>query len=57
MYTALKAFADGVNDHETTVLADDLLNEEHLAAERIARLIPQVARYAITKANIPSPNA
>jgi ferritin-like metal-binding protein YciE len=47
MYTALKAFSDSIGDYETAQLADTILGEEQLAAERILRVIPQVARTAV----------
>jgi ferritin-like metal-binding protein YciE len=46
-YTSLKAFSDSVGDYETAQLADTILGEEQLAAERILRIIPQVARTAV----------
>ena len=49
-YTALKAFADAAGDHETAQLAETILNEEQLAAERILRLIPQLARAPLSTA-------
>lgn len=49
MYTSLKAFADIVGDYETSQLADSIMSEEQLAAERLQRLIPQVAKTAISQ--------
>lgn len=46
-YTALKAFADSVGDYETAQLADTILAEEQLAAERILRVVPQIAKSAV----------
>jgi ferritin-like metal-binding protein YciE len=47
MYMSLKAFADAVGDYETAQLADAILGEEQLAAERLLRVVPQVARTAV----------
>ncbi len=47
MYTSLKAYANAVGDAETAQLADTILSEEQLAGERLLRLIPQVATYAL----------
>jgi ferritin-like metal-binding protein YciE len=49
MYNSLKAFAEAVGDHETAQLADTIMNEEMLARERMARLIPQVAVLSVAK--------
>lgn len=49
-YTSLKAYADAIGDHETTQLADTIIGEEQLAAERLLRLIPQVAVTAVKNA-------
>ncbi len=46
-YTSLKAFADAIGDHETAQLADTIIGEEQLAAERLQRLIPQLATSAL----------
>lgn len=42
-YTSLRAYADAIGDHETVQLADAIIGEEQLAAERLHRLIPQLA--------------
>jgi len=47
-YTALKSFADAAGDYETAQLAETILSEEQLAAERLLRLIPQLARAPIS---------
>lgn len=52
MYTSLRAFADEVGDHETARLAEDIVGEEQLAAERILRLIPVVAKTAVVRTNV-----
>jgi len=52
MYTALKSFADSVNDYDTAQIADAILAEEQSTAERILRLIPQVAKRALIKTNV-----
>jgi ferritin-like metal-binding protein YciE len=57
MYTSLKAFADEVGDHETAQMADAIVAEEQLAAERILRLIPQVARAAVVRTNVYKTNS
>lgn len=49
-YTALKSFADAAGDYETAQLAETILGEEQLAAERILRLIPQLARAPLASA-------
>jgi ferritin-like metal-binding protein YciE len=49
MYTSLRAFADAVGDHDTAQIADTLVAEEQLAAERLLRLIPEIARTAVSK--------
>ena len=41
-YTSLKAYADAIGDHETAQLAQTIIGEEQLAAERLQRLIPQI---------------
>ena len=46
-YTSLKAFADAIGDHETAQLAETIIGEEQLAAERLLRLIPQLATSAL----------
>ena len=47
MYTSLKAYADAIGDAETEQLAETLINEEQLAAERFLRLIPKIAVSAV----------
>jgi ferritin-like metal-binding protein YciE len=49
-YTSLKAFADAAGDYETAQLADSILAEEQLAAERILRVIPELAQSALGRA-------
>lgn len=49
MYTALKSYADAVGDYETAQLADSLISEEQLAAERMLRIVPAVAVTAVAK--------
>ena len=49
-YTSLKAYADAIGDHETAQLADTIIGEEQLAAERLQRLIPSVAVAALQNA-------
>lgn len=51
MYTSLKAFADAIGDYETARLATTIIEEEQLAAERLQRIIPQLAVMAVTKTN------
>jgi len=46
-YTSLKAFSDSVGDFETAQLADTILAEEQLAAERILRVLPTLAKSAV----------
>jgi ferritin-like metal-binding protein YciE len=48
-YNALKAYAGAVGDHETAQLADSIMNEEMLARERLARLVPKIAALSIAK--------
>lgn len=48
-YNALKAYASAVGDNETAQLADTIMNEEMLARERLARLVPQIAVLAVNK--------
>lgn len=43
MYTSLKAFAEAVGDGETAQLAQTIMGEEQMAAERLLRVIPQLA--------------
>lgn len=49
-YTSLKAYADAIGDHETVQLANTIIGEEQLAAERLQRLIPQLAVAALQNA-------
>lgn len=49
MYTSLHAFANAVGDYETAQLAQTLIEEERMTAERILRVIPQVAMIAAGK--------
>ncbi len=46
-YTSLKAFADAIGDYETAQLAQTIIGEEQLAAERLQRLIPHLATAAL----------
>jgi ferritin-like metal-binding protein YciE len=43
MYTSIEAYADAIGDTETARLATAFIAEEQMAAERLGRLIPQVA--------------
>ena len=56
LYTSLKAFSDAIGDHETAQLADTIMGEEQLAAERLLRLIPQVAKLAVPQGAATSSN-
>ena len=49
-YTSLKAYASVIGDHETAQLAETIIGEEQLAAERLQRLIPQVAVTSVKNA-------
>lgn len=49
-YTSLKAYAGAIGDHETAQLADTIIAEEQLAAERLQRLIPQLAVTSVNNA-------
>ena len=49
-YTSLKAYANAIGDHETAQLADTIIGEEQLAAERFQRLIPQLAVSSVKNA-------
>jgi ferritin-like metal-binding protein YciE len=51
MYTSLRAYANAIGDAETSYLAETLMHEEQLAAERFLRLIPQVAVAALSRTN------
>lgn len=42
-YTSLKAYAGAIGDHETAQLAETIIGEEQLAAERLLRLIAPLA--------------
>ena len=46
-YTSLQAFANAIGDAETAQLAQTIIGEEQMAAERLLRLIPQVATHAL----------
>ncbi len=48
-YTSLQAYASAVGDTETAQLAATIIQEETLAAEKLFRLIPQVAVAAVSK--------
>jgi ferritin-like metal-binding protein YciE len=50
-YTSLKAYADAIGDHETAQLAETIIGEEQLAAERLQRLIPQLAVASVRNAS------
>jgi ferritin-like metal-binding protein YciE len=50
-YTALKAYANAIGDHETAQLAETIIGEEQLAAERLQRLIPQIAVGSVNNAS------
>ncbi len=49
IYTSLKAYADSIGDVETAQLADTIMGEEKMAAERLLRVIPQLAASAVGK--------
>ena len=49
MYTSLHAYAEAVGDSETAALAKSIMGEEQQTAEKLLRLIPQVATYAVNK--------
>jgi ferritin-like metal-binding protein YciE len=49
-YTSLHAYAIAVGDHETAQLAQTIIGEEQLAAERFQRLIPQLAVASVGNA-------
>ena len=49
MYLSLKAYSEAIGDHETAQLATTIIGEEQLAAERLQRLIPKIAVYAVSK--------
>ena len=50
-YTSLHAFADAIGDTETAQLAQTIIGEEQMAAERLLRLIPQLAVAALKNAD------
>ncbi len=50
-YTSLHAFADAIGDTETAQLAQTIIGEEQMAAERLLRLIPQLALAALKNAD------
>ena len=47
MYMSLEAYADAIGDTETARLATAFIAEEQMAAERVSRLIPEVAISAL----------
>ena len=47
MYMSLEAYADAIGDTETARLATAFIAEEQMAAERVSRLIPEVAVSAL----------
>ena len=49
MYTSLEVYADAIGDTETARLATAFISEEQMAAERLGRLITQVAISALKK--------
>ena len=50
-YTSLKSYANAIGDHETAQLAETIIGEEQLAAERLLRLIPQLAMASVGNAS------
>ncbi len=48
-YTSLSAYADAICDTETAQLALVIIGEEQIAAERLLRLIPQLATHTLKK--------
>ena len=50
-YTSMKAYADAIGDHETAQLAETIIGEEQLAAERLQRMIPQLAVASVNNAS------
>ncbi len=48
-YTSLQAYASAVGDAETAQIAASIIQEEKLAAEKLFRLIPQIAVAAVGK--------
>ena len=49
-YTSLMAYANAIGDSETAQLAQTIIGEEQMAAERLLRLIPQIAVAALKNA-------
>jgi len=49
-YTSLQAFANAIGDAETAQLAQTIIGEEQMAAERLQRLIPQISVAALKNA-------
>lgn len=49
-YTSLQAFANAIGDSETAQLAQTIIGEEQMAAERLLRVIPQIAVAALKNA-------
>jgi ferritin-like metal-binding protein YciE len=49
-YTSLHAYANAIGDHETAQLAQTIIGEEQLAAERFQRLIPRLAVASVGNA-------
>jgi len=50
-YTSLMAYANAIGDSETAQLAQTIIGEEQMAAERLQRLIPQIAVAALKNAS------
>lgn len=49
-YTSLQAFANAIGDSETAQMAQTIIGEEQMAAERLQRLIPQLAVASLKNA-------
>ncbi len=49
-YTSLEAFANAIGDSETAQMAQTIIGEEQMAAERLRRIIPQLAVAALKNA-------
>ncbi len=49
-YTSLHAYAHAIGDTETAQLAETIIGEEQLAADKLKRLIPQLAVASIGNA-------
>ncbi len=49
-YTSLQAFANAIGDAETALLAQTIIGEEQMAAERLLRVIPRIAVAALQNA-------